>query len=151
MADINMFLFSTVAQVNYFAQVGRLIAEQNYRKRPKKLISKGDEDNALCVIIPVSYGQYGDLLSAVRRAWKIDKEQFDKKTIQYMFAIYENVIVGVYKLVEDRQIIKSYEEDRYEFVLQIADIQIQSKWLGVRLVGDSLKGNVHHYAYFETE
>lgn len=151
MSNKNMFLFSTMAQVNYFSQVGRLIAEQNYTNRSKKLISKEKEDNAICVIIPVSYGQHADLLTSARRAWQIGKKEFDKKSIKYLFAIYENVIVGVYQLTKDNSVVKSYEEDRWEFNLQIAELPMQNKWLGVRLDGKSLQGNVIHYAYFETE
>ena len=75
MPNKNMFLFSTVAQVNYFSQVGRLIAEKNYNKdnTPLTLSSRGNEDNTICVIIPVSYGQHADLLISARRAWKINK------------------------------------------------------------------------------
>ena len=152
MSNKNMFIFSTMAQVNYFSQVGRLIAEQNYTNSSnKKLISKGKENNAICVIIPVSYGQHADLLTSARRAWQINKKEFDKKCINYLFAIYENVIVGVYRLTKDNFVVKSYEEDRWEFNLQIAELPMQNKWLGVRLDGESLQGNVIHYAYFETK
>lgn len=148
-----MFLFSTVAQVNYFSQVGRLIAEKNYNKdsNPLTLISKGDEDNTICVIIPISYGQHADLLISARRAWKINKENFNKKSIQYLFAIYENVIVGIFRLTPDNNIVKSYEDERYEFNLQVAELQMQEKWLGVEINGESLRGREFHYAYFETE
>ena len=151
MADTNMFLFSTVAQVNYFAQVGRLIAEKNNRKSCIPLPQKGTEDNTICVILPVSYGQYVDLQTSARRAWEINKDTFDKKRIKYLFAIYKNVIVGIYLLTKDRGVIKSYEDGRWEFNLQIAEFPMQEKWLGVKLNGNTLKGREFHYAYFETE
>ena len=151
MADKNMFLFSTVAQVNYFAQVGRLIAEKNYKddKNLQDLASENEEDNARCVILHATYGQYSDLVSSVRRAWKISIETFNSKNIKYVFAVYKNVIVGIYEFTEKNKVIESYEPERYEFNLQIADLNMQNKWLGVRLDGKSLKGREHHYAYFD--
>lgn len=152
MADTNMFLFSTVAQVNYFAQIGRLIAERNYNEENiLPLTSRGDENNTICVIISNSYGQYADILTSTRRAWQINKANFDKMNIKYIFAIYANVIVGIYKLTKDNSVIKSYEEGRWEFNLQIAELSLQNKWLGIRLDGNSLKGREFHYAYFDTK
>ena len=99
-----MFLFSTVAQTNYFAQVGRLIAKGNYSKSgPKRCLrSKDDNDNTFCVIIRHTYEHYNDLITTVRRAWMINIDEFRKKHIEHVFAIYENVIVGVYKLAKDK-------------------------------------------------
>ena len=151
MADKNMFLFSTVAQVNYLSQIGRLIAEKNYKdgKRLPKLESKGDENNnTLCVILATTYGQYADLMPSVRRAWRINIEAFNRQNIKYVFAIYENVIVGIYELIDHNGVVESYEESRYEFNLQIANLNMQSQWLGVRLNGNSLRGSEFHYAYF---
>lgn len=43
MKSSNLFQFATVAQVNYFSQIGRLIAEKNYKKRA--IVIAPDEKN----------------------------------------------------------------------------------------------------------
>ena len=152
MLDKNMFLFSTVAQVNYFSQVGRLIAEKNYEndKRVKSIKSKGEDmDNAVCVIIKTSYGQSADLISSTRRAWIINKERVSNKRIEYVLAIFNNTIVGVFEFVDKNRIVESYEPNRIEFNITLASIEMQNRWLGVRVIDTD--GGVVHYTHLETE
>ena len=152
MADTNMFLFSTVAQVNYFAQVGRLIAEKNNKssKSPKSIKSTGEQnDNAVCVIIKESYGQNVDIITSVRRAWMMNKQRVSNKQIEYVLAIFNNTIIGVYEFADKNRIVESYEPERVELNIKLASLEMQNKWLGIRV--KDTKGGEIHYTYIETK
>lgn len=152
MTDTNMFLFSTVAQVNYFAQVGRLIAEKNNKssKSPKSIKSTGEQnDNAVCVIIKESYGQNADIITSVRRAWMMNKKRVSNKQIEYVLAIFNNTIIGVYEFADKNRIVESYEPERVELNIKLASLEMQNKWLGIRV--KDTKGGEIHYTHIETK
>lgn len=152
MADTNMFLFSTVAQVNYFAQVGRLIAEKNNKssKSPKSIKSTGEQnDNAVCVIIKESYGQYADIITSARKAWMMCKERINNKQIEYVIAIFNNTIIGVYEFADKNKFVESYEPERVELNIKLASLEMQNKWLGIRV--KDTKGGEIHYTHIETK
>ncbi len=135
MAD-NVFLFSTMAQVNYFSQVGRLIAQKNNNEAVLNMEANSDKEKALCIHIPDSYGQAADLLSAVRRAWRIDGERCTKPSIKCIFAIVDKTIVGVYEFSKNENIskvIESYENGRKELNIEVANLELQIKYLGRKI------------------
>lgn len=129
MADKNMFLFSTVAQVNYFAQVGRLIALGNYRK--DTIVGRADskKENILCIHIPHTYSEMETQI-AMSQAWYISKTRSIQPNIKCIFAVFENTIVGVYKFAEKNQIVDSSEEGRRKLNIKLAEQKYQLKYLG---------------------
>lgn len=135
MANNDIFLFATVAQVNYFAQVGRLIAMKNNNKATLKIETNSNKENAVCIHIPDSYGQTADILSAIRRAWRIDKNRCTSSSIRCIFAVVDKTIVGVYEFPkkENNKVIDSYEEDRKELNLKVANLKLQIKYLGRKI------------------
>lgn len=131
MADTNMFLFSTVAQVNYFSQVGRLIAERNYNQSKLQVDNASKKENAICIHISISYGENADILSAIRRAWHISEQRSTAPAIKCLFAVKNNVIVGVYEYAkDDKKIVSSYEKGRRELNLSLARLEYQLNYLG---------------------
>lgn len=131
MADTNMFLFSTVAQVNYFAQIGRLIAEKNNKSSTIPYIKDAKNENVICIHIPISYSENADIISSVQRAWRISEQRSTAPAIKCLFAVKNNVIVGVYEYAkEDKKIINSYEKGRRELNLSLARLEYQLNYLG---------------------
>ena len=132
----NVFLFSTIAQVNYFSQVGRLIAEKNNNEATLNVEANSDKENTLCIHIPDSYGQTADILSAVRRAWRIDEIRCTKPSIKCIFAIVDKTIVGVYEFSKNGnlgKVVDSYKKGRKELNLEVANLELQIKYLGRRI------------------
>lgn len=150
MAD-NVFLFSTVAQVNYFSQVGRLIAQKNNNEAVLNMEADSDKENALCIHIPDSYGQTADILSAVRMAWRIDEARCTKPSIKCIFAIVDKVIVGVYEFSKNdnlSKVVDSYRKGRKELNLDIANLELQIKYLGRRIDLDATQQPIR-YVYVD--
>lgn len=134
MVNTNMFLFATVAQVNYFSQVGRLISESNYNKPVLQVGNTALKENAICIHIPISYGENSDILSAIRRAWHISGLRSTTPNIKCLFAVKDNVIVGLYEYSnENNKIIDSYEQGRRELNLSLARLDYQLQFLGKRI------------------
>jgi hypothetical protein len=136
MADTNMFLFSTVAQVNYFAQVGRLIAEHNYGLSAIPFTKDEKNENVVCIHIPTSYSENADIITCVQRAWRISKERCTSHNIKCVFAILNKVVVGIYefgKYEKETCVFDSYEKGRRELNLVLAKLDYQTRFLGRRL------------------
>lgn len=136
MSDKNVFLFSTVAQVNYFSQVGRLIAEKNNNEATLNVEANSDKENALCIHIPDSYGETADILSVVKKAWRISEERCTSPAIKCVFAIVDKTIVGVYEFSKNEnlgKVIDSYENGRKELNLKVANLELQVKYLGRKI------------------
>lgn len=130
MKTSNLFQFATVAQINYFSQIGRLIAEKNYNESIITIQSNKENENVLCVLIPSSYGQYADIASSASRQWRISEERCVKSSIKYVLAIANDVIVGVFELAKDKPTSPGTEEHRRILNMEIADIEVQMKLLG---------------------
>ncbi|MBP3551407.1 MAG: hypothetical protein J6J57_07160 [Alistipes sp.] len=132
MADKNMFLFSTVAQVNYFAQVGRLIALGNYKEDIIVGLADSQKENVLCIHIPHTYSEM-EIQIAISQAWHISETRPIQPNIKCIFAIFENTIVGVYKFAEKNQIVDSSEEGRRKLNIKLAKQEYQIKYLGRKI------------------
>ena len=125
----NLFNFSTLSQVEYFAKIGRQIALANNQKAILK-INKDKAGSYLCVVVNDSYDLYSDIATATRKAWFIDNDKI--QSVEYVCAVCHCTIVAVYKL---QKTIESYEQGRMELNIEIADFETQRKYLGRKLNG----------------
>lgn len=148
MENSNLFRFATLAQANYFSQVGRLIAENNYKQGEIEIIADRPNENLLCVVIPSSYGQYADIISSAEQAWHINEKRCSNDSIKCVVAIADNVIVGVYELVKEKPNSPSPEEHRLKLNLQLAQLELQQLLLGRRVKMVQCQ-QVIRYSYLE--
>lgn len=132
------FAFSTLAQVEYFAKIGQMIASNNNTK-PNINIDRGNAGEILCVVINDSYFMYSDLVSAARKAWLISNQNL--KNVKFVCAVCNCTIVGVYKLLN---IEESAELGRHSLNIEIADIEIQERYLGRTFNGKDVNGAVFY-------
>lgn len=149
MKSSNLFQFVTVAQVNYFSQIGRLIAEKNYKKRTIVIAPDEKNENVLCVLIPSSYGQYADIASSASRQWRISEERCVESSIKYVLAIANDVIVGVFELSKDKPTSAGTEEHRRILNMEIADIDVQMKLLGRKVDVGLSSRQIVRYTYLK--
>lgn len=138
MKNINRFSFSTLAQVEYFAKIGQMIASENNAK-PNIEIDKTTTGAILCVVINDSYYMYSDLISAARKAWFIDNQKIKK--VKFICAVCNCTIVGVFKLVNLEE---SAEKGRDCLNIEIADIEKQKSYLGCKLDGKNVNGAIFY-------
>ncbi len=138
MKDRNRFSFSTLAQVEYFAKIGQMIASKNSMKSNLK-IDKSNSGTILCVVINDSYYMYSDLISAARKAWYINEQNMKK--VKFVCAVCNCTIVGVFRLlnIED-----SAEKERDCLNIEIADIEMQKLYLGRKLDGKNVNGAIFY-------
>lgn len=138
MKNKSKFSFSTLAQVEYFAKIGQMIASENNMMSNLE-IDKSTTGTILCVVINDSYYMYSDLISAARKAWHIDNQNIKK--VEFVCAVCDCTIVGVFKLlnVED-----SAEKGRDCLNIEIADIEMQKLYLGRKLDGKNINGAIFY-------
>lgn len=132
------FAFTTLAQVEYFAKVGQLLASKNNVRKNIK-IDKNKVGEILCVVINHNYYMYSDIVSAARKAWSIDEQKV--KNIKYVCAVCNSTIVGVYELMG---LETSAEEGKICLNLTIADIDKQEEFLGRTFDGKAINGSIFY-------
>ena len=77
------------------------------------------------------------------------KERINNKQIEYVIAIFNNTIIGVYEFADKNKFVESYEPERVELNIKLASLEMQNKWLGIRV--KDTKGGEIHYTHIETK
>ena len=128
------FLFSTHYQSDYFEEVGRRLAVANNSGRV--LNSTHPIGNMLGVVINESYGM-ATIKHCAEVAWQIDQHKLGG--IEYVAAIYECTIVGVFKVLDYTT---RPSDGRTIFNLDLADKDIQHSYLGRKVDGKLVNGPI---------
>lgn len=131
--------YTTPAQVEYFAMIGRMIALKNRnRKIYKNTLKSPYKGHVFCVVINESYDMYSSLYEAARAHWRINEKQLPK--IDYVFAVYHKTVVAIFKCEKYPLKIENinnnpFEDGKYRFYLSPAEIEIQLAFLGKEING----------------
>ena len=151
---------------HHSAMYGRIDVDVLYNRFNRDELNREDiTENVM--FIKVNGYHYGmtdfQLYDQTRRSWKVNEDRV--KRVEYAFAIYEGLVLEVYKiagwfpahttynsiLVSEDVIIRDIEGKRFEFVGQVADDSIRKKYVGKSVTSFYKKGEQNPIKYILKE
>lgn len=158
---------TNIQKGHHSAMYGRIDVDELYNRFNRDELSREDiVENVM--FIKVNRYYYGmtdfQLYDQTRRCWKVNEDRV--KQVEYAFAIYEGLVLEVYKIAGwfsahttynsipvSEEIIKhdTIEGKRFEFVGQVADDSIRKKYVGKSVTSFYKKGEQNPIKYILKE
>ena len=158
---------TNIQKGHHSALYGRIDVDELYNRFNRDELSREDiTENVM--FIKVNGFHYGmtdfQLYDQTRRSWKVNEDRV--KQVEYAFAIYEGLVLEVYKIAGwfpahttynsipvSEEIIKhdTIEGKRLEFVGQVADDSIRKKYVGKSVTSFYKKGEQNPIKYILKE
>ena len=157
---------TNIQKGHHSAMHGRIDVDELYNRFNRDELSREDiTENVM--FIKVNGFHYGmtdfQLYDQTRRSWKVNEDRV--KQVEYAFAIYEGLVLEVYKIagwflahttynsipVSEDIIMHDVEGKRFEFVGQVADDSIRKKYVGKSVTSFYKKGEQNPIKYILKE
>ena len=157
---------TNIQKGHHSAMYGRIDVDELYNRFNRDELSREDiTENVM--FIKVNGFHYGmtdfQLYDQTRRSWKVNEDRV--KQVEYAFAIYEGLVLEVYKIagwfpahttynsipVSEDIIMHDVEGKRFEFVGQVADDSIRKTYVGKSVTSFYKKGEQNPIKYILKE
>lgn len=157
---------TNIQKGHHSAMYGRIDVDELYNRFNRDELSREDiTENVM--FIKVNGYHYGmtdfQLYDQTRRSWKVNENK--AKQVEYAFAIYEGLVLEVYKIagwfpahstynsipVTEDIIKNDIDGKRFEFVGQVADENIRKKYVAKSVISFYKKGEQNPINYILKE
>ena len=135
------FIHSTHYQSDYFELVGQMIAQSNHQSKDlltPRANAGATGSSVLGVVINNSYG-LAPIKHCAEEAWRLNSTK--ASMVSYVLAIFKGTVVGVFKVKD----VENNPGTRVIFDLEMAEKDVQDKYLGKKVPGKYINGPVLYF------